>query len=54
MRESRRPLFICLTTTALFVSMSAIFSMLLGWAGVIGISGLNEGMRGMGQHGERR
>lgn len=36
-----------LTTAALFIGMPMIFSMLMGWAGVIGISGLNEGMRGM-------
>lgn len=36
-----------LTTAALFIGMPALFSMLLGWAGVIGISGLNEGMKAM-------
>ena len=36
-----------ITTAALFIGMPVIFSMLMGWAGVIGINGLNEGMRGM-------
>lgn len=36
-----------LTTVMLYLGMPAIFSMLLGWAGVVGINGLNEGMKGM-------